>query len=155
MIYKPAKKDIKNGSLSSHKELRAFLESATTEDILIIRKASDALLNANGWIDLIEALEAKQIDLQVEGLRLSVDKCYFKGFMAALEATAQKRTAKTKGNYKGAPKKWEENLEIVRKYYSLNYNPTRIAAATNLSRNTVYKCLNHIKEHEDQLGLNL
>lgn len=156
MIYKAYKGDYKNGSLSSHKKLVAFISDATQEDMLIINKASDAHLSANGWLDLISALEAIGADLHLAGKKLSVDITFFQGFKVACMGLADSRKgSKPKGNYKGRKPVWEANLELVRKYRSQGLKPTHIAQKLGIGRSTVFKCIEYIKANEDQLGLDV
>lgn len=146
MIYKPSKKDYEDGSLGSHKKLIHFIENADRDDILIIRSPSDAKLSPSGWLDLIDILEYKSVDLLLSRYKLSLDKTYFEGFkMACYGFSDLNMSSKERKIYKHKKLMWEENIDLVRKRRYQGLSARQIATNLNIEISTVFKCIEHIR----------
>lgn len=155
--------DKMTGATKDRPQLQAMLEDLQDGDMVVVKSIDRLSRSVKDLIDIWDTIKAKGAGLKILDVNIDTTETWgeffvkFMGLMGELERkTIKERTregiaiAKTKGKYtgrqKGAIALKGDALERFKRFYGLGMNKSELAKEFNVSRPTIYKWIDELKE---------
>lgn len=155
--------DKMTGATKDRPQLQAMLNDLKSGDVVVVKSIDRLSRSVKDLLDIWDTIKAKGAGLKILDVNIDTTETWgeffvkFMGLMGELERkTIKERTregiaiAKTKGKYtgrqKGAIALKGDALERFKRFYGLGMNKSELAKEFNVSRPTIYKWIEELKE---------
>ena len=166
MAYEGADKvyiDKMTGATKDRPNLQGMLDELEAGDVVVVKSIDRLSRSTKDLLDIVDTIKAKGAGLRILDMNIDTSDKLGEFFLTVLGAigqlerkTIKERTregiaiAKTKGKYtgrqKGAIALKGEALERFKRFYGLGMNKAELAKEFNVSRPTIYKWIEELKE---------
>lgn len=155
--------DKMTGATKDRPQLQAMLNDLKRGDVVVVKSIDRLSRSTKDLLDIVDTIKEQGAGLKILDMNIDTSDKLGEFFLTVLGAigqlerkTIKERTregiaiAKTKGKYtgrkKGAIALKGDALERFKRFYGLGMNKSELAKEFNVSRPTVYKWIDELKE---------
>ena len=155
--------DKMTGATKDRPQLQAMLNDLKRGDVVVVKSIDRLSRSTKDLLDIVDTIKEQGAGLKILDMKIDTSDKLGEFFLTVLGAigqlerkTIKERTregiaiAKTKGKYtgrkKGAIALKGDALERFKRFYGLGLNKSELAKEFNVSRPTVYKWIDELKE---------
>ena len=157
--------DKMTGATKDRPQLQAMLNDLKSGDVVVVKSIDRLSRSTKDLLDIVDTIKEQGAGLRILDMKIDTSKLgeFFLTVLGAIgqleRKTIKERTregiaiAKTKGKYtgrkKGAIALKGDALERFKRFYGLGMSKSELAKEFNVSRPTIYKWINELKERGD------
>ena len=155
--------DKMTGATKDRTQLQAMLNDLKSGDVVVVKSIDRLSRSTKDLLDIVDTIKEQGAGLRILDMKIDTSDKLGEFFLTVLGAigqlerkTIKERTregiaiAKTKGKYtgrqKGAIALKGDALERFKRFYGLGMNKSELAKEFNVSRPTIYKWIEELKE---------
>lgn len=155
--------DKMTGATKDRPQLQAMLSDLQADDVVVVKSIDRLSRSTKDLLDIVDTIKASGAGLKILDMNIDTSDKLGEFFLTVLGAigqlerkTIKERTkegiaiAKTKGKYQGRQKGAiglkGEPLERFKRFYTLGMNKAELAKEFNVTRPTIYKWIEVLKQ---------
>lgn len=155
--------DKMTGATKDRPQLQAMLSDLQADDVVVVKSIDRLSRSTKDLLDIVDTIKASGAGLKILDMNIDTSDKLGEFFLTVLGAigqlerkTIKERTkegiaiAKTKGKYQGRQKGAiglnGEPMERFKRFYSLGMNKAELAKEFNVTRPTIYKWIEVLKQ---------